>query len=164
MGEKLNCKTSCWNQINRGIAGYPMHDNYVFSLHCLTIGWKLVSSLLCFQQLFTGWEKKKVVATFDTQSLEGPLHNVSWIFTERNSKTMLFKATNNEKFVHALLTPSFRDLVDRLNIIIKLFSISRTGGLKMIKYYTVTLIHALFLLLLFNPSWYQKYSMHTCKS
>ena len=112
--------------------------------------------------------EKKVVATLDTQSLEGPLRNILWSFAERNSKTMLFKPTNNEKFVCAPLWPQALEmltlrgyLADGLNIIIKLFSINRTGGqfeLKMMKYDTKIV------LLLLNSFGYKNYRIHTRKS
>ena len=126
-----------WNQINEGIL---VTVCMIITFSRFTAWPSDENSLLWFQQLFTSYEKEKVVATLDTQSLEGPLRYASWIFTERNSKTMLFKATNNAQFVcapfwpQALEMPTLRGyLADRLNIIIKLFSINRTGGLKMMK-------------------------------
>lgn len=117
---------------------------------------------------FHQFGEKKIVATLDTQSLEGPLRNILWSFTERNSKTMLFKPTNNEKFVCAPFWPQALEmltlrgyLADGLNIIIKLFSINRTGGqfeLKMMKYDTKIV------LLLLNSFGYKNYRIHTRKS
>lgn len=98
----------------------------------------------------------------------GPLRYILWSFAERNSKTMLFKPTNNEKFVCAPFWPQALEmltlrgyLADRLNIIIKLFSINRTGGqfeLKMMKYDTKIVF------LLLNSVGYKNYRIHTRKS
>lgn len=81
---------------------------------------------------------------------------------------MLFKPTNNEKFVCAPFWPQALEmltlrgyLADRLNIIIKLFPINRTGGqfeLKMMKYDTKIVF------LLLNSVGYKNYRIHTRKS
>lgn len=111
---------------NKGATAYQfcrVNDNYVFALHCLII--RLNS--FCLWIVFSnpcGRFLPSVV--FRTDKSHFFRHQFQ---PKENNKTMLFKSTNNENFVMpALLTSSFRNassswfLVDRLNIIIKLFS------------------------------------------
>lgn len=108
--------------------------------------------------------EKKVVATLDTDR-----YVIFYEVSPKETARRCFSSQqNNEKFVCAPFWPQALEmltlrgyLADRLNIIIKLFSINRTGGqfeLKMMKYDTKIVF------LLLNSVGYKNYRIHTRKS